>query len=388
MLSREPMIGMSSLLTLAQIELSIHKKLNDMKTNMLKGLSALALLLVSGAASAQTMKFSADKVFLTPGETATVSMKLENDVDVKTFSGTITLPEGLSFVIDKVDDAGIADYVCEVGERYADAEYSFSGRDGQIGNFLVAGTAPSQGEGDVVFSFDVQADENLVATGDIVFSALKGAYGSKNQYSQDDFSTPYYSNDFVITPVFGDLSIAPGETKTISMELNSAEPLVSYECLINMPEGLTIDMASFATTDRTVNHKVLKGVRDNGDIFVGLSAKLTAEDNKFIGEEGAVLTFDVTADESLAESAQILVKDIMSCAMADLQPETPIVPFYSPDVLINVTNTLTSGINNAAEGRYSDADAIYSINGVRTKSLQRGVNIVKKDGKTIKVVKK
>ena len=101
-----------------------------------------------------------------------------------------------------------------------------------------------------------------------------------------------------------------------------------------------------------------------------------------------MLTFDVTADESLAESAQILVKDIMSCAMADPKPETPIVPFYSPDVLINVTNTLTSGINNAAEGRYSDADAIYSINGVRTKSLQRGVNIVKKDGKTIKVVKK
>ena len=89
-----------------------------------------------------------------------------------------------------------------------------------------------------------------------------------------------------------------------------------------------------------------------------------------------------------AESAQILVKDIMTCAQADMQPETPIVTFYSPDVLINVTNTLTSGINNAAEGRYSDADAIYSINGVRTKSLQRGVNIVKKDGKTIKVVKK
>ena len=356
-------------------------------TNMLKGLSALALLLVSGAASAQTMKFSADKVFITPGEKATVSLKLENDVDVKSFSGTITLPEGLSFVIDNVDDAGIADYVCEVGERYADAEYVFSGRDGQTGNFLVAGTAPSQGEGDVVFSFDVQADENLVATGDIVFSALKGAYKFES-YAQDDFVSPYYSNDFVITPVFGDLSIAPGETKTISMELNSAEPLVSYECLINMPEGLTIDMASFATTDRTVNHKVLKGVRDNGDIFVGLSAKLTAEDNKFIGEEGAVLTFDVTADESLAESAQILVKDIMTCAQADLQPETPVVSFYSPDVLINVTNTSTSGINNAAEGRYSDADAIYSINGVRTKSLQRGVNIVKKDGKTIKVVKK
>ena len=357
-----------------------------MKTNMLKGLSALALLLVSGAASAQTMKFSADKVFITPGEKATVSLKLENDVDVKSFSGTITLPEGLSFVIDNVDDAGIADYVCEVGERYADAEYVFSGRDGQTGNFLVAGTAPSQGEGDVVFSFDVQADENLVATGDIVFSALKGAYKFES-YAQDDFVSPYYSNDFVITPVFGDLSIAPGETKTISMELNSAEPLVSYEGYINMPEGLTIDMASFATTERTVNHNVKAQVQNNGDIKVILFGKL-GKDNKFIGEEGAVFTFDVTADESLAESAQILVKDIMTCAQADLQPETPIVPFYSPDVLINVTNTSTSGINNAAEGRYSDADAIYSINGVRTKSLQRGVNIVKKDGKTIKVVKK
>ena len=50
-----------------------------------------------------------------------------------------------------------------------------------------------------------------------------------------------------------------------------------------------------------------------------------AEDNKFVGEEGAVLTFDVTADESLAESAQILVKDIMTCAMADL--DSPQVTF-------------------------------------------------------------
>ena len=169
------------------------------------------------------------------------------------------------------------------------------------------------------------------------------------------------------------------------MELNSAEPLVSYEGYINMPEGLTIDMASFATTDRTVNHNVKAQVQNNSDIKVILYGK-PGKDNKFIGEEGAVFTFDVTADESLAESAQILVKDMFSCAMADL--DSPQVTFYSPDVLINVTNTLTSGINNAAEGRYSDADAIYSINGVRTKSLQRGVNIVKKDGKTIKVVKK
>lgn len=355
-----------------------------MKTNMLKGLSALALLLVSGSASAQTMKFSADKVFITPGETATVSLKLENDVDVKSFSGTITLPEGLSFVTDNVNDAGITYYVCEAGERYADATCSLTGRDGQTGKFMIYGSSPSQGDGDVVFTFDVQAGENLVATGDILFSALKGAYGFE-EYAQDDFVSPYYSNDFVITPVFGDLSIAPGETKTISMELNSAEPLVSYQCYINMPEGLTIDMASFATTDRTVNHNVKAQVQNNGDIKVILYGK-PGKDNKFIGEEGAVFTFDVTADESLAESAQILVKDMFSCAMADL--DSPQVTFYSPDVLINVTNTLTSGINNAAEGRYSDADAIYSINGVRTKSLQRGVNIVKKDGKTIKVVKK
>ena len=366
------------------INLSI-KILNKMKTNMLKGLSALALLLVSGAASAQTMKFSVDKVFVTPGDKATVSMKLENDVDLATFTGTITLPEGLSFDIENVDDNGVADYVCEVGESYVNNVQTceLTGKDSQTAKFIVSTDEAFQGDGDVFFTFDVVASENLSATGDIQFSALTGAYGFSNNAKQDDFAATFYSNDFVITPVFGDLSIAPGETKTISMELNSTEPLISYQCDFYMPEGLSVVMSSFATTERTVNHTFLKSNK-NGKVRVVLYSENS--DPKFIGEEGAVLTFDVTADENLAESSQILVKDILICANEDVDSE--IVPFYSPDVLINVTNTSTSGINNAAEGRYSDADAIYSINGVRTKNLQKGVNIVKKDGKTIKVVKK
>lgn len=348
-------------------------------TNFFKGLSALAFFFVASIASAQTVKFSADKVFVNPGETATVTVSVESDVDVKSFSGEIALPEGLSFV-----EAAGGEYACELGENFADATKTFGGTDARIAKFLVGGTDPVQDK-NVLFTFEVQADGAIAAKGDIEFSNLVGSYQLK-KYTADDFTSMFVNNDYVVSPILSDLTILPGETKTVEIAMTTEQPMVGFSCVIQLPEGLSIDKKSIKTTERTTNHKVIKGERTNG-LYVGLTAQITANDNHFIGEEGAIMTFDVTAAEDFGTAGgQIVLTEILSNAQETITSD--IVELYSPDVVATVTNGTTTGVNGIDANIYGNAEGIYNLNGMRTDRLQKGVNIIKQSGKTIKVIKK
>ena len=338
----------------------------------------MAFFLVASMASAQTVKFTADKVFVNPGETATVTVSVESDVDVKSFSGEIALPEGLSFV-----EAAGDEYACELGENFADATKTLSPNGAGKAKFLVGGTDPVQDK-NVLFTFEVQADGAIAAKGDIQFSNLVAAYQLK-KYTADNFTSMFVNNNFVVSPIISDFTILPGETKTAEIAFETVQPLTGFTCVLQLPEGLSIDKKSIKTTERTTNHKVIKGDRKNG-LYVGLTAQLTAQDNKFIGEQGAVMTFDVTAAEDFGMGGEIVLTDILVSAQKDLQAD--IVQLYSPDVVAKVTNGTATGVNGIDANIYGNAEGIYNLNGMRTDRLQKGVNIIKQSGKTIKVIKK
>lgn len=74
--------------------------------------SVLGLLLaffMSVGAYAQDIKLSVDKVYLKPGNTATITVKIDNKVTFGAMKTTINLPEGLSFVASKTYDDGTFD---------------------------------------------------------------------------------------------------------------------------------------------------------------------------------------------------------------------------------------------------------------------------------------
>ena len=171
-----------------------------------------------------------------------------------------------------------------------------------------------------------------------------------------------------------------------SLLMTTEQPMIGFSCVIQLPEGLSIDKKSIKTTDRTTNHKVIKGERTNG-LYVGLTAQITANDNHFIGEEGAIMTFDVTAAEDFGTAGgQIVLTEILSNAQETITSD--IVELYSPDVVATVTNGTTTGVNGIDANIYGNAEGIYNLNGMRTDRLQKGVNIIKQSGKTIKVIKK
>ena len=64
-------------------------------------------------------------------------------------------------------------------------------------------------------------------------------------------------------------------------------------------------------------------------------------------------------------------------------------PFYAEDLHIKVTKAGTAtGINGIEADFAAKADGIYTISGLKVNQLVKGVNIVVKDGKATKVVKK
>ena len=98
------------------------------------------------------------------------------------------------------------------------------------------------------------------------------------------------------------------------------------------------------------------------------------------------MTFDVTAAEDFGMGGEIVLTDILVSAQKDLQAD--IVQLYSPDVVAKVTNGTATGVNGIDANIYGNAEGIYNLNGMRTDRLQKGVNIIKQSGKTIKVIKK
>ena len=116
-------------------------------------------------------------------------------------------------------------------------------------------------------------------------------------------------------------------------------------------------------------------------------SQVTYIETSSLGEEGVIMTFDVTAAEDFGTAGgQIVLTDILSNAQETTTSD--IIELYSPDVVANVTNGTATGVNGINANIYGNAEGIYNLNGMRTDRLQKGVNIIKQSGKTIKVIKK
>ena len=59
-----------------------------------------------GALAGNEVALTVEKAYITPGQTATLTIKLNNTVVVGTVGATINLPEGLTFVKGKISDDG------------------------------------------------------------------------------------------------------------------------------------------------------------------------------------------------------------------------------------------------------------------------------------------
>lgn len=115
-----------------------------------------------------------------------------------------------------------------------------------------------------------------------------------------------------------DFTIAPGETKTVSILLDNETAYTAFQSDLYLSEGLTA--SNFALTGRkNSNHTFTATVLPDGGIrLLSYSLKLKT----YSGNSGALVTFDVTAGDGFAGNATIVLRETVFTTAAGVE-----VPF-------------------------------------------------------------
>lgn len=110
----------------------------------------------------------------------------------------------------------------------------------------------------------------------------------------------FYINDFII---------APGETCTVSINLDNEAAYTAFQADLYLPDGMEADLETFALTDRKgTDHRISTKVQSDGAIRV-MSYSLRV--NPYSENCGAIVTFQVTASDGLTLPATIALNQVL-----------------------------------------------------------------------------
>lgn len=272
-----------------------------MNGKLLNLLMLVALLFSAVPQASADDRFYAGDFNMEPGTSRTVGFILDNDREFIGFQADIVLPEGLEVVMDGQSPQ------CSLSTR-TDGTYSLFSNvlaDGtvRVGAFSVQNT-PIQGNSGELLNISFATSDTFA--GGVLHIKNIRFVGTDNQDvllpDVDVNVSTQYVNSFYIT----DFNIAVGETKTVSMLLDNEQEFTAFQSDIYLPEGLSIVPNSFALTSRAASHTISS--RDFGDGRVRIACFSTGNMN-ISGNSGALVTFEVTADKDVAETAVVELKN-------------------------------------------------------------------------------
>ena len=161
--------------------------------------------------------------------------------------------------------------------------------------------------------------------------------------------------------IVGDFTIAPGETKTISVELNNTEnEYIAFEFEMTLPEGVSILededgylQAELNSGRTTSNHELMASRMEDGSYhFVCYSLPNT----KLKGTSGEILTIKVCAAEN-ATPATGLEGKVFNQKLSD--PQKNPVAFDDFTFLVNIGGGLRGDANG--DGGVSLVDVLVTV---------------------------
>lgn len=339
------------------------------------------MMLFMATATAMAQNFTIKSVsFLTPGEKGTIAVGMDNSEDIRGFQTYITLPEGVTFVQkENTEDR----YVAKTAERTSTFSLIMKTSSKYESNTAaILGYAKDQdlkpGSGDI-FTFEVNVDKNYTGDNKIEIFDCQISTTANVLVTPENVVGKICSTD---DQVFASASVEPikvATPQTVNVFVNFPKSVLrTFRFQVVMPQGLSIVENSVKPGEICPNHKA---AYVNG--FLSVSVDDIFESDLFSATEGQVFSFDVVADETFVDGSEIKFYNIESGAKVNGINGN----YYAEDFAVKVVKDVTTGINGL-ESFSEAADGIYQLNGVRTDKMQRGVNVVVKNGKAIKVVKK
>lgn len=267
-------------------------------------------MLCATAAMAQTA-LSVEDFFIAPGQAKQVAVNFSNADGIAALQADFILPEGITYVDFKVNQDRVQRGVHSATvTRQANGAYRIL-----IWPSSLETIGGEQGE---LLQLEFEATEGFSTKQQVQFFNIEFSDISAKKYLQEAFNVgvnPRVGNVGVSEEQF---EIAPGTKHRVSISLENLIPVYGVQGRIVLPEGLSIeknDKGRYAWTygDRLPQNAAVSYNPDNG-MFV-LNDMYATQD---FGTSGVLFSFNVVADENLAEESQIVVSDFVLSGTRDI----------------------------------------------------------------------
>lgn len=377
-----------------------------------------------------------------PGMEAEISVNYEaGDVEFSGYQMKVLLPEGLS-VVEEKDEEGMAVYgtlgdACSA--KYHMSDISF--KDNEI-FFIVFSIQDYMLKNGTLCKFKVKADEKLAKDAKILLNEIMFA---STEASSDEFTSEvavnnikdeWDANEAANTKINEALM-------TTMTALDAADATINETCLESLREGYLDKLADCATVinqkgmELSAKYAAIELTEKDVEDFIAVCAE-TQTKIQAILDEAAAMTKKFETNEAANATFQAAFTEIstlLNDADAKINDECPDVKETYLDKLAEIAtqvnqkgmelgslyaaveltqevadkaaadinafaaqiedivaaavkaqNEIATGINSI-NADFQNAEAVYSIGGVRLNKAAKGVNVVIRNGKAIKVVK-
>ncbi len=157
-----------------------------------------------------------------------------------------------------------------------------------------------------------------------------------------------------------DITIAAGETRRVSIMLNNEMDYTAFQCDLNLPEGLMAN--NFQLTDRASRHAFDVNTLSCGKIRTLCYSPAM---DGIHGHEGALLTFDVTANRDVKGLITIDGIELVTTACQTVRLDA---------FAVGVNNA--SNVNELATGKTISKIEYFNLAGQQIDSVESGVTLV------------
>ena len=280
-------------------------------------------------------RFFIEDFSINPGETKLVEMMLDNTVEYTALQADIYLPEGLT--IEQEDDEYLFDLTDRKARNHTISSTMLS--NGAIRILIASQTVKVfSGNSGALVTFNIIADQSFSGQQTIQIRNVIASEPDQTEHHLPDVDCCVTAQGYqppepgVDRFYIGDFSINPGETKLIEMMLDNSVEYTALQADIYLPEGLTIEQEDgeylFDLTDRKAsNHTISSTMLSNGAIRILIASQTV---KVFSGNSGALVTFNIIADQSFSGQQTIQIKNVIAS-----EPDQ--TEHHLPDVVCTVT---------------------------------------------------
>lgn len=423
--------------------------MNIMKKNMFVAKLGMFLMMLFGSVSFVSAQSANPKVTIDgplkfiPGMEAEISVNYEaGDVEFSGYQMKVLLPEGLS-VVEEKDEEGMAVYgtlgdACSA--KYHMSDISF--KDNEI-FFIVFSIQDYMLKNGTLCKFKVKADEKLAKDAKILLNEIMFA---STEASSDEFTSEVAVNNIKDEWDANEAANTKiNEALTALMTaLDAADAKINETCVESVKTVYLDKLGDCVTNinkqamELNAKYAAIQLTEKDAEDFVADCAKAQAQFDVIVAESAAAMTKKFEANEAANATFQAAFTEIstlLNDADAKINDECPDVKETYLDQLAEIAtqvnqkgmelgslyaaieltqevadkaaaeinafaaqikdivaaavkaqNEIATGIHGI-NADFQNAEAVYSIGGVRLNKAAKGVNVVIRNGKAIKVVK-